>query len=221
MAIVDEADSILIDETRVPLILSQAQANTGERPFYEHILRLAQSLTAPLDFRIDGEHRTAELTFAGRDKLGASPASQDAIARNRRYRDESVCLALAALHLLKRDRDYLVRDGRVVIVEAASGRTAPGSAWSRGLHQLVELKEGCATSPRPVTVAQMTYQRFFARYLRLAGMSGTVAEARAELLAVYGREVDRVPLRSACRRRVLARRLFTTPVCGSRLLPAL
>lgn len=204
MAIIDEADSILIDEAKVPLILSQAHGNPGERGFYEYALRVAGTLAAGLDYRFEPERHAAQLTPAGRAKLG--PGGGD--ARNWRHREESVSLALAALHKLQCDHDYLVRDGRVLIIEPTTGRVAPGRAWSQGLQQLVELKEGCAPSARPVTVAQITYQRFFSRYLRLAGLSGTAAEARAELRAVYGLDVVRVPLRTPSRRDLLAPRLY-------------
>jgi len=204
MAIIDEADSILIDEAKVPLILSQAHGNPGQRGFYEYALRVAGTLAAGLDYRFEPERHAAQLTPAGRAKLGPEGGG----ARNWRHREESVCLALAALHKLQRDRDYLVRDGRVLIIEPTTGRIAPGRAWSQGLQQLVELKEGCAPSAQPVTVAQITYQRFFPRYLRLAGLSGTATEARAELRAVYGLDVVRVPLRTPSRRVLLAPRLY-------------
>jgi preprotein translocase subunit SecA len=204
MAIIDEADSILIDEAKVPLILSQAHGNSGERGFYEYALRVAGTLAAGLDYRFEPEGHAAQLTSAGRAKLGSGGGT----ASNWRHREESVCLALAALHKLQRDRDYLVRGGRVLIIEPTTGRVAPGRAWSQGLQQLVELKEGCAPSARPVTVAQITYQRFFPRYLRLAGLSGTATEARAELRAVYGLDVIRVPLRTPSRRELLVPRLY-------------
>lgn len=208
MAIVDEADSILIDEARVPFVLSQALENSGERDFYEHALRLARTLQAARDYRI-GEHlRAVELTAEGRNKLMLSPRTGTSVERNARHREEAVNLALTALHLLQLDRDYVIADRKVVIVEPTTGRAARGRAWSRGLHQLVELKEGLAPTPQPATLAQITYQRFFPRYLKLCGMSGTAQEARSELCAAYGRRVARVPLRKPCRRRNFAPRFF-------------
>jgi preprotein translocase subunit SecA len=96
-------------------------------------------------------------------------------------------------HLYRRDRHYLVHEGKVLIVDEATGRVAAGRIWSRGLHQLIELKEACELSPEQVTTAQITFQRFFQRYLRLGGMSGTLAEARDELCSVYNLEVTKVP----------------------------
>ena len=96
----------------------------------------------------------------------------------------------------------------MLIVDESTGRVAPGRMWSRGLHQLIEIKEACKPSGDQVTAAQITFQRFFPRYLRLGGMSGTLAEARGELAAVYGLGVTTVPLRRPCRRSLLPTRLF-------------
>src|SRR4030095_15134684 len=105
------------------------------------------------------------------------------------YREEAVSLALCALHLFSRDHDYLVRAGRVEIIDATTGRTAPGRAGARGLHQMTELKEGCQPGAVLETAAEITCQRLFSRYLRLCGMSGTLSEGRAELAQVYGLRV--------------------------------
>jgi preprotein translocase subunit SecA len=128
--------------------------------------------------------------------------------RNGLHRDEMVSAALAALHLYRRDRHYLVRDGKVLIIDDTTGRVAPGRAWSRGLHQLIELKEGCTPTAPQVTAAQITYQRFFPRYVRLGGLSGTLRESASELRAHYDLAVQRVPLRCPDRRTVFPARLF-------------
>ncbi len=203
MAIVDEADSILIDEARVPLILSRSAANSGENDYHTQALALARTLREGEDFDCDAKSRSAVLRAAGIARLDALSADLSAIWLNRTHRIEIVTSALSALHLYRRDRDYLVHNGKVVIVDEATGRLAPGRVWSRGLHQLIELKEGCKPTGEQVTAAQITYQRFFARYLRLAGMSGTLMEARGELASVYGLDVVKVPLRRASRRVLL------------------
>ncbi len=95
-------------------------------------------------------------------------------------------MALSAQHIYKCDRHYLIRDRKIGIIDETTGRLAEGRVWSGGLHQLIELKENCEPSGDQVTVAQITYQRFFQRYFRLGGMSGTLAEAQAELDFVYG-----------------------------------
>jgi preprotein translocase subunit SecA len=230
MAIVDEADAILLDEARVPLILSQPADMGDALRHARQALRFAEALEAGLHFELDAEALAARLTERGRDRLARATASADALAdasvaaasgsagpiyadlspvwRNRLHREHAVCTALAALHLYRRERHYLVRDGRVQLIDETTGRIAEGRAWSNGLQQLVELKEGVAPSPEFATVAQITYQRFFPRYFRLGGLSGTLDDARAELLARYGLSVRPVPLRRPCRRRVAPTRLL-------------
>ncbi|MEX0744913.1 MAG: hypothetical protein WD118_04860 [Phycisphaeraceae bacterium] len=149
-----------------------------------------------------------ELTAGGRARTGPGPAQRDPLWRVQRYREEALCLALSALHLFHRDRHYLVRDGAVHIVDDTSGRVAAGRTWSRGLHQLIELKESCRPSAELATAAQITYQRFFSRYLHLCGMSGTLLEGRRELRAVYGLPVVRVAPGRRSRRVVLPTRVF-------------
>jgi len=208
MAIIDEADSVLLDEARVPFILSRAGATPSRPEHFERALALAARLEHGRDFSLDAELRSAELTHAGREALAASAQHADRLWALPRYREEAVSLALAALHLFHRDRDYLVRDGRVELIDATTGRTAPGRAWSRGLHQMIELNEGCRPGRMLETAAELTYQRFFSRYLRVCGMSGTLSEGRGELAQVYGLRVARVPLRMPSLRRVLPTRVF-------------
>jgi preprotein translocase subunit SecA len=207
MAIVDEADSVLIDDARVPLILSERRSNEGERDYLRGVLTLAARLAQNEHFVLRRQTMSAELTPAGRQAL--EHAAAGAPWRNRMHREEAVCTALAALHLYERDRHYLVKDATVNIIDESTGRVAEGRVWSRGLHLMVELKEDCPPSGDTATVAQITYQRFFRRYLALAGMSGTLKEAHGELQAVYGLPVVEVPLSRPGRRTVLATRLYT------------
>ncbi|MCK7581210.1 MAG: hypothetical protein MZV65_39955, partial [Chromatiales bacterium] len=144
----------------------------------------------------------------GRERVETLVRRFAGVWRNRLHREEAICTALAALHLYRRDRHYLVRDGKVLIIDDTTGRVAPGRAWSRGLHQLIELKEGCSPTAPQVTAAQITYQRFFPRYLRLGGLSGTLCESAGELRALYDLGVQRVPLRRPDRRMTLPARLF-------------
>ncbi len=207
MAIVDEADTVLIDEARMPLVLSQgAGQDAGQdaeradaAAFLAGALGLARTLRAGADFNLQADRRVT-LTTAGVQKVGAWPAATGPYASQRRHREDMLCLALAALHVYERDRDYVVRAGKVLIVDDSTGRAAPGRAWSRGLHQLIELKEDCAPGRAYATVAQITYQRFFRRYLRLAGMSGTLNGAERELAAVYGLSVVRIAPRTPSKR---------------------
>jgi preprotein translocase subunit SecA len=125
-----------------------------------------------------------------------------------RHFEDLVSKALIARHLLQSGRQYHVRDGKVLIVDETTGRTAEGRSWSGGLQQMVELKEDCTLSPPLETQSQITYQRFFPRYLWLCGMSGTLVESRRELFNVYGLDVLRVPLHHPGRRILLKPRVF-------------
>lgn len=207
MAILDEADTVLIDEARVPLVLARSAGGEEEDAFYRQALQVARGLAAGLDFRHAGQRRYA-LTLRGQQRLGTWPPSRDPLLAHRAHREAAVELALVALHQLHRDRDYVLRDGEVVLVDETTGRAAPGRAWSAGLHQLVEWKEGVAATRRHATMTQVTFQRFFPRYLRLCGASGTLAEARRELRQVYGLEVIVIPRREPSRVRTAPLRLW-------------
>lgn len=206
MAIVDEADHVLIDEARVPLVLAGPAPELGGREPIERALDLARALRKGEHFLIT--RGVCELTPAGQAEVQARMANSAAAWRNRIHRESMVQTALCALHVFRRDHEYLVREGEVVVIDGGTGRTAPGRTWSLGLHQAIELKEGCEPTAAQATIAQITYQRFFARYLRLAGVSGTLSESRRELNAVYGLRVQRVAERQPSRRRVLPARLF-------------
>jgi preprotein translocase subunit SecA len=195
MAILDEADTVLIDEARVPLVLSQPVQTPAEEAFLRRALALASGMRAGEHFRRDGAG-TPRLLPAGEAQVLAWPAEAHPLLAHPQHRSTITELALYALHGLQRDRDYVVRDGEVLLVDDTTGRAAPGRAWSRGLHQLVELKEQLGPTLRNDTVTQITFQRFFVRYLRLAGISGTLRGAGPELRAVYGLRTVRVPPRT-------------------------
>jgi preprotein translocase subunit SecA len=118
--------------------------------------------------------------------------------------------ALSALHLFRRDLQYIVKDGKVQIVDEYTGRVMPDRSWELGLHQLIEAKENCAITTRRHTLARMTYQRFFRRYLHLCGMTGTAMETAGELRAIYGLSVMRIPTNRSLRRSDLGTRVFRT-----------
>ena len=200
MALIDEADSILIDEARTPLILSQQRLNAQQQRYWREALDIAMRMDPRLDFGLDHAAQQAVLTEAGREKLAQQAGAIGGLWLDRRHRDEIVTLALGARHLYHRDKHYLVRDGKLLMIDQTTGRIAHGRVWSRGLQQLIEVKEGCKPTGDQETIAQITYQRFFPRYLRLCGMSGTLSEARLELRSVYGLSISRVPLRKPSKR---------------------
>jgi preprotein translocase subunit SecA len=202
-AIVDEADSVLIDEARTPLILSQPMA-TDQRPeHYGAALHLAACLREGIDFRLAPQIRQAELTTSGKSRLAELASSLGATWTSARNREAWVRQALCAQKLYSRNHDYLVRDGKVQIIDQNTGRAMPDRSWELGLHQLIEVKEGCELTDPKATVARISYQRFFRRYLRLAGMTGTAREVLHELRTVYDLEVVRVPTHKPSRRTAL------------------
>jgi preprotein translocase subunit SecA len=208
MAIVDEADSILIDEASMPLVLSRPVDGAAQRALYWQAHALAGRLVEGDDFLCrPGEHRV-ELTPAGRAHVERLTANLQPAWKNQQHRDETIASALSARHVFRRDRDYLVTDGEVHIIDAVTGRTAPERKWSRGLHALVSLKENCRIEPELETLAQITFQRFFRRYVRFGGMSGTLAEARGELRRIYGVPVVQAALHRPNRRERWATRFF-------------
>jgi preprotein translocase subunit SecA len=208
-AIVDEADSVLIDEARTPLILTRNIDGSAERFGYGQILELASRLIDGRDFFVDAGRRDVQLSLAGQEKLTRWPLTGGGILQSPCSREEFTIKALHALYLLHKDRDYLVRDGKILIIDPNTGRTMPDRSWERGLHQFVEAKEGCALTDAREQLGRLTYQRFFSRYLRLGGMSGTVREIRSELWSVYGLRVQRIPLHRPSRRRHLKDRVYS------------
>ncbi len=201
-AIIDEADSVLIDDARTPLVLSQDQGKRPPSTNYAVGLGLARRLVADEDYQFHGGERSLSLTDRGEQRLGEMSQALKGGWSNVRYRREFVTQALSALHLFQRDQHYLVRDGQIVIVDENTGRPMPDRKLSHGVHQMVETKEGCAVSEELETLASISYQRFFRRYHRLAGMTGTAREVSAELDRVYGLPVIKVPPHRSSRRQI-------------------
>lgn len=208
MAIVDEADSILIDEAKMPLIVSDAVSDPIERSRVWQALDLARRLDPKRDYRLNRAVRRVALTPRGQTEVESIALEYGSIWLNRLHREELVEQALTALRLLHRDHDYLIRDGEIVIIDAITGRTAPGRIWSRGLHSAVAIKEGLEPPPVSQTRAQITYPRLFARYHHLCGLSGTLAEVASELRESYDIDTVKVPLCRPSRRRQLPARVF-------------
>jgi preprotein translocase subunit SecA len=202
-AIVDEADSVLIDEARTPLILSGESDGAAEVALLRQAMRVAETLRERAEFVLLAQENRIELTEAGRDRLDDEAVLRGGIWLNQAVREDLVQKALTALHAMRKGEHYVVRDGKVEIVDEYTGRIMAERFWSDGLHQLVELKEGATPSSRRQTLARMTYQRFFRRYCRLSGMSGTVADVAGELWEVYRLRVVRIPTHRPSRRRTI------------------
>lgn len=191
--IVDEADSVLVDEARTPLVISSSRSGESEKEMYETGLEMARQLVLGRHFRIIRAERRIEITSSGRGKLQELGRSRGKIWTRRQLRNDLVHNALSALHLFTRDQHYLVRDDKVQIIDEYTGRLMPDRSWEEGLHQMIEVKEGCALTAQSRTLARISYQRFFRRYLRLSGMTGTAREVSGELGNIYDLAVVRVP----------------------------
>lgn len=210
LALIDEADSILLDEAQTPFILSRPVADPALDRLHAQSLELARSLAPKIDFTLDDSGSQAHLTLLGEEKLEAIAKGSSAVWLNRTHRQQLVEQGLAALHILKRDGDYLVRQGQVIPIDRVTARATPGRMWGHGLHQMLAIKEHCTPPPRTDVVGQLTYPVFFRRYLRLAGMSGTLRENAPELRRLYGPRVVRVPLRLPSKRLVQRPSVFST-----------
>jgi preprotein translocase subunit SecA len=209
-AIVDEADSVLIDEARTPLIIAGAENSDKDGSLYSAALAIATQLERDIDFRLEAADRAVRLTDHGRARVEELAETLPTTWRSSRAREELAQQSLAALHFFERDTHYLVRDGKVQIIDEYTGRVLADRSWERGLQQLIEVKEGCEVTDRKTTLARITYQRLFRRYLRLSGMSGTAMEVAPELEAVYGLKVVPIPTNRPVRRKNLGVQLYAT-----------
>jgi preprotein translocase subunit SecA len=205
-AIIDEADSVLIDEASTPLIISETLPDDLDPAVYTQSIALAQTLEMGVDY-IKGARRDIWLTETGRKRVRELTTSFGSLWRSPLWRDEFVQKALSAVHCFTRDQDYILAEGKVQIVDESTGRVMPDRTWERGLHQMIECKEGAEITGQRRTLAQITYQRFFGRYLLLSGMTGTAAEVATEVKQTYGLSVRRIPTHKPSRRQRLADRI--------------
>ena len=207
-AIIDEVDSVLIDEARTPLIISAPVAPSGS--LYKSFARLAETFKTEEDYTVDEKHKAAVITESGitkaEDKLGLANIYTDLGIKYVHHLETAV----RAKALFLRDRDYVVRGGEVVIVDEFTGRLQPGRRWSDGLHQAIEAKEGVAVKEESRTYASITLQNYFKLYQKLAGMTGTAATSAEEFRKVYGLEVIAVPTHKPSARTDLTDLVFQT-----------
>jgi preprotein translocase subunit SecA len=190
-AIVDEVDSILIDEARTPHIIS-GQSDESTEKYYEYA-RWAGRLSEGDDYEVDLKHKSASLTEPGIAKMERWTGIRNIYDLENVLEAHQINQALKAKSLFLRDRDYLVKDGEVIIVDEFTGRTMPGRRWSDGLHQAVEAKEGVKVQQEQKTIATITVQNYFRQYKKLAGMTGTALTEAEEFHKIYGLDVVVIP----------------------------
>jgi preprotein translocase subunit SecA len=200
-AIVDEADSVFMDEATTPLIISATvKGNDEEAGVYRQAIDIASSFIEGQDFTLDRASRKVSLTPQGEERARKLSEDFGPFWSGRVRRLELVSNALSAICLFERDHHYLLRDGKIEIIDEHTGRVMPDRSWEKGLHQLIEIKEGCEISPPRETLEKISYQRFFRMYHHLAGMTGTAAEVRSELWSIYKLPVVTIPTHKPSRR---------------------
>ncbi|MCJ7786592.1 preprotein translocase subunit SecA, partial [Patescibacteria group bacterium] len=209
-AIIDEVDSILIDEARTPLIISAPDTESSK--WYQEFAKIIPKLNPEADYEIDEKMKTVTLTEGGINKiekiLGLENIYEDKGIKYLHHLEQ----ALKAEAMFKRDRDYVVKDGQVVIVDEFTGRLMPGRRWSGGLHQAIEAKEGVQVQPESLTLATITFQNYFRLYKKLAGMTGTAVTSAEEFDKVYRLEVIVVPTNKPLIRKSLSDSIYKTEI---------
>ena len=208
--IVDEADSVLVDEARTPLIISNRGDASTEAQIYAEAIGMARQLISGTDYSIRPREHDVELTERGRRHATELAEPFGGVWMGPRRREELMRRALSAIYLFQRDKQYLVRAGKIQIVDEYTGRVMADRSWERGLHQMIEAKEGCAITGQQETLARISYQRFFRRYLRVAGMTGTAREVAREMWAVYRLPVVSIPTNRPVRRQRLPDQVYVT-----------
>ncbi len=209
-AIVDEADSVLIDEAVTPLIISGDAPNEEQVEAFQHAADLAAKLETPRDYRVNVRHREIDLTTQGKKLAGDLAEPLGGIWHGARRREELITQALTGRHFYTLGKQYIIDDGKVVIVDEFTGRLMPDRTWRDGLHQAIEAKESLEINPPKDTYARVSFQRFFRMYRKLAGMTGTASEARREFWQIYHLPVVVIPTNRPCVREVLPDRVFAT-----------
>jgi preprotein translocase subunit SecA len=211
--IVDEADSLLVDEAVTPLIISNSPDDEANAKLYRAANELATELIPNRDFTIDWTVRSIDLTQRGQDHLDeiVEASIDSGFWRGRRRREELVTQACTALHCYTRDEQYLVaEDQKIQIIDEFTGRVMADRSWRHGLHQAIEVKENVPVTADKENLARLSFQRFFRQYPMMGGMTGTAWESAGELWQIYHRPVVRIPTNKPCIRKVLPTQFFDT-----------
>ncbi|OGL72961.1 preprotein translocase subunit SecA [Candidatus Uhrbacteria bacterium RIFCSPHIGHO2_12_FULL_60_25] len=209
-AIVDEVDSILIDEARTPLIISGPAAEPAE--LYYRFADLVPRLNENEDYKVDEKHRAATLTESGITKMEGWLNVENLYTTTGMRMVHHLEQALRAHALYKKDRDYVVKDGEVIIVDEFTGRLMIGRRYSEGLHQAIEAKERVNIQRESITLATITFQNYFRLYEKLAGMTGTAATEAEEFHKIYKLEVLTIPTNKTAQRSDLPDRVYKTEI---------
>ena len=209
-AIVDEADSILIDEAVTPVIISGEAPNPEQVQAFQQAASLAALLRSPGDFNVNQRFREVDLTEEGKRRLEELAESLGGVWTGARRREELVTQALTARELYARDKQYVIQEGKVVIVDEFTGRLMPDREWRDGLHQAVAAREVLEVQSPKETFGRISFQRFFRMYRKLSGMTGTAKEGWKEFWQIYHMPVVVIPTNRPCVRTVLPDMVLAT-----------
>jgi preprotein translocase subunit SecA len=210
-AIVDEADNQLIDESVTPLIISKPHDNNSIITIATRAQQIAAGMEAGVHYELDQRFKEIRINDAGREHIAQASQEKQAGRFNRPvWLNILVNQALQARHFFIRDKQYVVVDGKIVIVDESTGRLMPGRSWRLGLHQAVEAKEELALTPPNEALARLSFQRFFRLFQRLSGITGTAAEARGEFWSIYNLPYLAIPPHRPNQRKELNTRYFIT-----------
>jgi preprotein translocase subunit SecA len=209
-ALIDEADSVLIDEAVTPLIISGNAPNEEQVEAFTQAADVAARFVPGEHYRVNQRYREVDLTGAGKRLLDELAEPLGGLWAGRRRREELLVQALTARELFVLDKQYIVQEGKVVIVDEFTGRLMPDRTWRDGLHQAIEAKERLEVNPPKDTFARISFQRFFRLYKKLSGMTGTGAEAWREFWQIYHLPVVLIPTNRPCIRKHLPDRVFAT-----------
>jgi len=209
-AIVDEADSVLIDEAVTPLIISRAQENQPLVEACRNVHHITESLKSGVDYQVDFKYREVNLTKEGLRKVQEQSRLLPGFWRGAARRIELVQQSLTAREFYRRDKQYVVQDGKVTIVDEFTGRLMPNRTWRHGLHQAVEAKEGLSINNPSETLARLSFQQFFRFFRSLSGMTGTAKEATSEFWHIYGLPVISIPTHRPCIRQLRPDAVFNS-----------
>jgi preprotein translocase subunit SecA len=202
-AIIDEADSVLVDEAVTPLIISGPAPNPEQVEAFRQAAEIVSQLQRDTDYRINARYREIELTNEGKERLAQVTESLGNIWQGARRREEITTKALVAKELYSLNKQYVIDEDKVVIVDDFTGRLMRDRSWRDGLHQAVEAKERLEITPVKDTYARISFQRFFRMYRKLSGMTGTASEASAEFWQIYHLPVVVIPTNRPCKRKNL------------------
>ena len=217
-ALVDEADSVLIDEAITPLIITKTLPSANDSETYTDALYLASTLFIDKDFTLNKKTRIIQLTKIGEENLENLILNLPNLWSNRKKREMLVKQALAANYIYQKDKQYVVDENKVLIIDEPTGRIMADRAWEQGLHQMIEAKEGCLISDQREPLARISYQRFYSRYLRLGGASGTISEVSTELKQVYGLDVFKVNSNQPSKRKMLKECIYRNQAIKQQVL---